>query len=286
MDATPTDTTTAPTVNESSPRANRAVPPPIPAAARAKRRVVSPPLAVHTLVADRDVVCLEDGQAAPRMLTFPPSPPLPRRQRKFDFKLFAAIVTLSSVSMAAGAGTGWASHAHMTSTHTPTQLVIETKGPRATTHGTTRSAAPVSRLDAPIATPTVTNAAITALPRPVASAPRRASARVSSTRSARVTTDGVTAPLPDLPMPGAVTMAQQRVRGAMIVCGMGVPNAAPTVRAQMTYSSDDSVRRVDLSAPWAGTEPGRCMENALRSRAIIPPFRSETFRTVFTFQAQ
>jgi hypothetical protein len=97
---------------------------------------------------------------------------------------------------------------------------------------------------------------------------------------------GVSAPLPDVPMPAAVSMAAQRVRGAMIVCGMGVPNATDTVRAVVTYASDGSVRHIDLSAPWAGTEPGRCMENALRTRALIPPFRSESFRTTFSFQAQ
>jgi hypothetical protein len=49
------------------------------------------------------------------------------------------------------------------------------------------------------------------------------------------------ATIPDVPMLATVEMAQQRVRGAVLMCGMGVPNAPQWVRASVSFDSDGHV---------------------------------------------
>ncbi len=263
------------TVNNAPPTtANRAAPPPVPEAARLVRPRKLASTTVQDFDPDRDVIALPDEGVEPRLLTFPPSPRIPERVSRADWRLFTAIVVASGVSSAATVSAAYVAHARTTPSGSPATIELTSKRE-------------VARTPSHIATSVTHGDMLPSIGAPASRTHASTSTRTTHpAASAHVPATSVEPYRPELPFPVAVQMAEQRARGAIMMCGLGVPNATPTVRANVSYASDGSVSHVTLSSPWQGTEPGRCMARAITTRAQIPPFRAETYSAVFAFQAQ
>lgn len=265
--------------NDLQPLANRAVPPPIPESARRQPSVRPVSRAVHTVGANRDAT-VASRLIDRHTLTFPPSPPPPRRPPgSFDWKLFLMIVTASSVSMGSAVGAVWVARQRPAHTTVRENASLTVRANRAAPRSGHMAIAP----------------GITGLPRALTATTSRPpntitahhavhTARAPEAAAAHVAPRIPDALTPEVPMLAAVEMAQQRVRGAVVVCGMGVPNATAWVRAVVTYGSDGHPSHVDLSSPWEGTAPGHCIEDAIRNRATVPSFAANTYRANFVFQ--
>jgi hypothetical protein len=264
--------------NRTTSCSNCPVPPPVPEAARHRVSDSQALPFVHGRLANRDSDVADVTLFAERQLTLPPSPPVPRTRGRTEWKLVGAVALTAMLSTTTALGAAWLSqHRPPRAASTSIDVILMDAKPRAVRE-------PVHA--APVTTAAVREDAAASSLRPPRVVASRTRQTAGITRNAHVPDHRVDALTPEVPMLAAVDMAQQHARGAVMMCGMGVPNATRWVRAVVTYGSDGVPSHVDLSTPWSGTAPGRCIEQAIRARATLPPFAAQSYRTNFVFEAQ
>jgi hypothetical protein len=79
-----------------------------------------------------------------------------------------------------------------------------------------------------------------------------------------------------------VLMAMRDVRGAVMMCAMGIDHAPSTAPVSVIFGSDGLPQSVSAEGPFAGTGAGACIERAVR-RAHVPSFTRSSFRVNYPF---
>jgi hypothetical protein len=234
-----------------------------------------------------------------------------RPRHRFDWRVFAAVIATGAFATAGGlTAAKYASHADVSETDTTSSILSEI--PQMTAYSDAARALSGSRTAASMGRATATllsrNATPRARPAPVVNASHSAPAarqpepnvptpsRANCVQTCAGNVDcilhcpyqGVEAGHGmqlSAPTAQQVELALQSVRGAVMVCGMGVPNAPATVHATITFGSNGAPQSIDLGGPFDGTGPGSCIQRAIR-RAHVPAFSDSTFRTRYTFAVQ
>jgi hypothetical protein len=84
-----------------------------------------------------------------------------------------------------------------------------------------------------------------------------------------------------VPSRDQISMAMHSIRGAVLVCGMGLPaDSERTALVTLVFAPSGHVARSTVGAPYAGTAVGACIARAAQ-RATVPAFSESQFQLTY-----